>query len=203
METETEVETLETDTRASYGIWRIKLKWYLEICIRYQQIKILHWFWWWLVLLVLLPDYKFPDSVEEVKVLDSQHHHGHGRWMKSTMMKRIGEHVYHQLKTGLGRLFMKRHFFFLCYRLVPWHFMRFSTLPKRMVSRFIQKYGRITGYLLPGLLLCWYIILSTAGVNYIFHWMEPTLFNPDHENYDPIIANKSGWLNTTGFLSVP
>src|SRR5690606_22317142 len=59
----------------------------------------------------------------------------------------------------------------------------------------------ITGYLLPGsIIMLILFVLSTSGITHIFHWMDSTLFDPNHENYDAIIANKSGWLNTTGFL---
>ena len=59
----------------------------------------------------------------------------------------------------------------------------------------------ITYYLLPGALIVIAIALAShfIGHNNIFIWMNENLVNPDHEDYDKIIDNKSGFLNVTGF----
>jgi hypothetical protein len=59
----------------------------------------------------------------------------------------------------------------------------------------------ITYYLLPGALIVIAIALAShfIGHNNIFIWMNENLVNPDHEDYDKLIDNKSGFLNITGF----
>ena len=44
------------------------------------------------------------------------------------------------------------------------------------------------------------LLVSVFHGNHIFHWMDPELVNPESDDYDKLIANKSGWLNTTRFL---
>lgn len=144
-----------------------------------------------------------PDSVEEVKVLlDSQHHHGHGQVDEVHHDEARYEHVYHQLKNRPWSAIYVAAFFFFMLSLGTLAFYAIQHAAQAGWSPVLFRVMEgITGYLLPGsIIMLILLILSTAGVTHIFHWMEPTLFNPDHENYDPIIANKSGWLNTTGFL---
>lgn len=44
------------------------------------------------------------------------------------------------------------------------------------------------------------LLLSVFDVNSIFHWMNPDLFDPEHADYDSLIAGKQGYLNTPFFL---
>ena len=59
----------------------------------------------------------------------------------------------------------------------------------------------ITAYLPVGSIIMLILLaLSVSHVNHIFHWMDPDLVNPESANYDKLIAGKSGWLNSTGFM---
>ncbi len=51
----------------------------------------------------------------------------------------------------------------------------------------------ITGYLLPGSIIM-LILLALSGFhfNHIFHWMADGITDPTSENYDKLIAGKSG-----------
>ncbi len=56
----------------------------------------------------------------------------------------------------------------------------------------------ITSYVLPGGL----IVLAIAFVadSHLFVWLKDGVTEVGHENYDKLIAGKSGWLNKTGFF---
>lgn len=56
----------------------------------------------------------------------------------------------------------------------------------------------ITSYVLPGGL----IVLAIAFVadSHLFVWLKEGTTTVGHENYDALVAGKSGWLNKTGFF---
>ncbi|EDP72459.1 hypothetical protein FBALC1_15197 [Flavobacteriales bacterium ALC-1] len=56
----------------------------------------------------------------------------------------------------------------------------------------------ITSYVLPGGL----IVLAIAFVadSHLFIWLREGTTTVGHENYDALVAGKSGWLNKTGFF---
>jgi len=56
----------------------------------------------------------------------------------------------------------------------------------------------ITSYVLPGGL----IVLAIAFVadSHLFVWLKEGVTEVGHENYDKLVAGKSGWLNKTGFF---
>ncbi|MEF3078522.1 quinol:cytochrome C oxidoreductase [Winogradskyella poriferorum] len=56
----------------------------------------------------------------------------------------------------------------------------------------------ITSYVLPGGL----IVLAIAFVadSHLFVWLKDGVTEVGHENYDKLVAGKSGWLNKTGFF---
>jgi len=60
----------------------------------------------------------------------------------------------------------------------------------------------ITAYVLPGALIVLGIALAShyIGHDNIFVWMNENITNPNHEDYDKLIDNKSGFLNITGFI---
>ena len=43
------------------------------------------------------------------------------------------------------------------------------------------------------------LIAATMGWNHIYHWMDDTLYDPAHPNYDPIMAGKTAFLNKPFF----
>ena len=59
----------------------------------------------------------------------------------------------------------------------------------------------ITSYLLPGSIIFFIVlVLSGMHMNHMFTWMNPDVVNPEHADYDKIIAGKAGYLNVTAFL---
>ncbi|TGV00925.1 quinol:cytochrome C oxidoreductase [Flavivirga rizhaonensis] len=56
----------------------------------------------------------------------------------------------------------------------------------------------MTAYLLPGALIV--VAIAMFSGDHIFVWMNENMTNPDHADYDKLVAGKSGWLNKTGFL---
>ncbi|MDE0599340.1 MAG: quinol:cytochrome C oxidoreductase [Dokdonia donghaensis] len=59
----------------------------------------------------------------------------------------------------------------------------------------------ITGYLLPGSIIM-FVLLALSGFhfNHMFHWMADGITDPVSDNYDKLIAGKSGWLNVPWLL---
>ncbi|MEL4456072.1 quinol:cytochrome C oxidoreductase [Lutimonas vermicola] len=59
----------------------------------------------------------------------------------------------------------------------------------------------ISAFILPGsILLFVFLLLSAFHMNHIYVWMAEGTFDVTSENYDAIIAGKSWWLNTPGWL---
>lgn len=59
----------------------------------------------------------------------------------------------------------------------------------------------ITAYLLPGSIIFFLLlVLSGMHMNHLFTWMAEGVTDPKSENYDAIIAGKSGFLNVPFFL---
>ena len=56
----------------------------------------------------------------------------------------------------------------------------------------------ITYYVLPGALIV--LAIALIGGEHIFIWMREGTTEIGHENYDKLVAGKSGFLNKTGFL---
>ncbi len=53
-------------------------------------------------------------------------------------------------------------------------------------------------YFIPfaGVVLIIIMLLNVMHYGHLFHWMDPTLVDPDHANFDVIIYEKSKYLNT-------
>jgi hypothetical protein len=61
----------------------------------------------------------------------------------------------------------------------------------------------VTSYVLPGSIIFIIILVLTAlhfNDNHMFTWMAEGVSDPKHENYDHIIAGKTGFLNVPFFL---
>lgn len=60
----------------------------------------------------------------------------------------------------------------------------------------------ITAYVLPGTLIVLGIAVASHyfGHDNLFVWMNEDLTTPGHEDYDKLVAGKSGFLNMTGFI---
>lgn len=59
----------------------------------------------------------------------------------------------------------------------------------------------ITAYLpIASIIILVLLLISALHYNHIFHWMDPELVREGSDDYDKLIANKSGWLNPKGFI---
>ena len=61
----------------------------------------------------------------------------------------------------------------------------------------------ITAYVLPGSIIFFVLLVLASfhfGHNHMFTWMAEGVADPKHENYDAIIAGKTGFLNVPSFL---
>ncbi len=56
----------------------------------------------------------------------------------------------------------------------------------------------ITSYVLPGGLLV--LAIAFVADSHLFVWLKEGVTEVGHENYDKLVAGKSGWLNKTGFF---
>ncbi|APY08714.1 quinol:cytochrome C oxidoreductase [Winogradskyella sp. J14-2] len=56
----------------------------------------------------------------------------------------------------------------------------------------------ITSYVLPGGLIV--LAIAFAADSHLFVWLKEGVTEVGHENYDKLVAGKSGWLNKTGFF---
>lgn len=147
-----------------------------------------------------------PGSHEEVvEILAQQEsHHGHDTAMAEVHHHDDAhiEHVYHQLQNKPWAAVYVAAFFFFMIALGALAFYAIQHASQAGWSPVLFRVMEgVTGYLLPGSIIMLVLLtISTLHFNHIFHWMNPDLFNPEHEKYDALVANKSGWLNSTGFL---
>ncbi|MBN4070106.1 quinol:cytochrome C oxidoreductase [Olleya sp. AH-315-F22] len=112
------------------------------------------------------------------------------------------EHVQHQIENRPWAALYVAAFFFMMIALGVLAFYGIQRASQAGWSPVLFRVMEgITYYLLPGALIVIAIALAShfIGHNNIFIWMNENLVNPDHEDYDKIIDNKSGFLNVTGF----
>ncbi len=66
---------------------------------------------------------------------------------------------------------------------------------------FKRVWESISMFLIIGIPLMLLIGVTVAlHMNHLYHWADPTMIDPTHENYDTIIAGKSGFLNTKWYI---
>ena len=148
-----------------------------------------------------------PSSKEEVKeMLASHHDDSHGTQVETTDTHADNEahvtHVYHQVQNRPWSAVYVAAFFFFMIALGVLAFYAIQIASQAGWSPVLFRVMEgITAYLLPGsLIVLLLLLLSSFHVNHIFHWMDANLINPEHEDYDALIAGKSGWLNPVAFI---
>lgn len=60
----------------------------------------------------------------------------------------------------------------------------------------------ITAYIIPGTISI-IVLLFISGIlhwNHLFHWMDPNLIIPGHDDFDKLTYGKKAWLNVPWFL---
>lgn len=148
-----------------------------------------------------------PSSKEEVKEMLASHHgDGHGTHADTADTHADDEahieHVYHQVQNRPWSAIYVAAFFFFMIALGALAFYAIQNAAQAGWSPVLFRVMEgVTAYLLPGsLIVLLLLLLSSFHVNHIFHWMDANLINPEHEDYDALIAGKSGWLNPVTFI---
>lgn len=112
------------------------------------------------------------------------------------------EHLYHQLKNKpWSALYVACFFFFM----IGLGVTAFYAIQKAAQAGWSPGLFRvmegISSYILPGgIIMFILLLLSGLHVNHIFPWMEEGVTELGHENYDAIVAGKSGYLNVPFWL---
>jgi len=106
------------------------------------------------------------------------------------------EHVLHQYQNKPWSAFFIAALFFFMLALLALVFYAIQWVAQAGWSIVIFRVMEaITAFLLPAsLLILLFLILSTSGFNHMFVWMG------EHAADDPVLVEKSFWLNKTGFL---
>lgn len=145
-----------------------------------------------------------PKTVEDVKHM-MESHGGHGDAHVADA-EHHGEahykHVLGQLQNKpWAALYVAAFFFFMiALGVLVFYAIQFASQAGWSPVLFRVMEG-ITSYLIPGgIILFVILVLSGMHMNHLFHWMDSSLIDPASENYDSLIAGKSGWLNVPRFL---
>ncbi|MEO1031803.1 MAG: quinol:cytochrome C oxidoreductase [Bacteroidota bacterium] len=169
-------------------------------------------------------------TVEDVKVLLANEHHGHGdahgteshgndhaetahgesashgeeahgadSHAEGGHHMSHEEHVLHQIHNRpYAALYVAAFFFFMiALGVLAFYAIQYAAQAGWSPVLFRVMEG-ITSYVLPGGL----IVLAIAFVadSHLFVWLKEGVTEVGHENYDKLVAGKSGWLNKTGFF---
>lgn len=107
------------------------------------------------------------------------------------------EHVLHQLQNKPWAAVYVAGLFFMLISLGALAFYAIQQVAQAGWSPVLFRVMQgITAYLLPGSIIVFIILLlSGFHVNHLFVWMNDGVTEVGHENYDKLIAGKSGYLN--------
>ncbi|GAB5564680.1 MAG: quinol:cytochrome C oxidoreductase [Winogradskyella sp.] len=138
---------------------------------------------------------------------DAHGHHGHddahadhhGEDAAHGKLTHHEEHALHQIHNRpYSALYVGAFFFFMiALGVLAFYAIQYAAQAGWSPVLFRVMEG-ITSYVLPGGL----IVLAIAFVadSHIFIWLKEGVTVEGHENYDKLVAGKSGWLNKTGFF---
>ncbi|MGI9532900.1 quinol:cytochrome C oxidoreductase, partial [Lutimonas sp.] len=135
---------------------------------------------------------------EEASHADAGHDEGHSADEAQSHL----EHLLHQGQNRPWAAFFISAFFFLMVSVcvLVFYAIQWAAQAGWSIVLFRVMEG-ITAYILPGsILLFLFLLLSGLHMNHIYVWMAEGTFDPNSEHYDAIIAGKSWWLNTPGWL---
>ena len=107
------------------------------------------------------------------------------------------EHVFHQLQNKPWAALYVACIFFMLLSLGALAFYAIQQVAQAGWSPVLFRVMQgITAYLLPGSII-FFILLLASGLhlNHLFVWMNEGITVVGHENYDKLIAGKSGYLN--------
>jgi hypothetical protein len=147
------------------------------------------------------------QDVENILAADSHGHHDthatekHDAKAEAAHQEHL-EHVLHQLQNKPWAAVYVACLFFMLISLGVLAFYAIQQVAQAGWSPVLFRVMQgITSYLLPGSILFFLLLLlSGFHFNHLFVWMNEGVTEVGHENYDKIIAGKSGYLNVPFWL---
>ena len=159
------------------------------------------------------------ETVEDVKeLLASEAHHGdaheadahgdahgeaelHGEEAHAEEGHKMSheEHVLHQIHNRpYAALYVAAFFFFMiALGVLAFYAVQYASQAGWSPVLFRVMEG-ITSYVLPGGVIL--LIIAFVADSHLFIWLTDGMTTVGHDNYDALVAGKSGWLNKTGFF---
>ncbi len=168
--------------------------------------------------------YSAPKTIEDVEKIMASHDDGHGDETTNATNETHGdateahgdengeaahgsdvehkEHLLHQLQNRPWSALYIASFFFFMIALGTLAFYAIQHASQAGWSPVLFRVMEgITAYLpVASVIILVLLLLSALHYNHIFHWMDPELVNPESADFDKLIANKSGWLNTKSLI---
>lgn len=147
-----------------------------------------------------------PSDIEEVaEIIHAAEHHGghnHEQDAHHAHDEDHLNHVLHQLQNKPWAAFYVAALFFMLISLGVLAFYAIQQVAQAGWSPVLFRVMQgLTAYLLPGsIIFLILLVLSGLHMNHLFVWMNADLLNPEHADYDKLIAGKSGYLNVPFFL---
>ncbi|WP_299222818.1 quinol:cytochrome C oxidoreductase [uncultured Psychroserpens sp.] len=161
------------------------------------------------------------ETEEDVKELLASEHHGHGEVHATAHADETHhadadahgdeshvngghemsheEHVLHQIHNRPWAALYVAAFFFFMIALGALAFYGIQWAAQAGWSPVLFRVMEgITYYVLPGGLIV--LAIAFFADSHLFVWLKEGVTQPGHENYDALVAGKSGWLNKTGFF---
>lgn len=147
-----------------------------------------------------------PSDINEVAEIlhAAEHHHGHDHSHDAHHDHDEDHlnHVLHQLQNKPWAAFYVAALFFMLISLGVLAFYAIQQVAQAGWSPVLFRVMQgLTAYLLPGsIIFLILLVLSGMHMNHLFVWMNGDLLNPEHADYDKLIAGKAGYLNVPFFL---
>ena len=161
-----------------------------------------------------------PQTVEQVEQILAESHHGHEAHDAHAAPAHHGEDAAHADEAHDDA--HTKHLEHVLHQLQnkPWAAVYVGCIFVMLVSVGIFTFNQIqyaasvgwspvlfrvmealSSYMLPGAILFFILLVaSSTHMNHLFIWMNEGIADPNHENYDAIIAGKTGFLNVPFFL---
>ncbi len=141
-----------------------------------------------------------PTHDAHAKASHDDHGKGHGEEVDhGDDHKKHVEHVMHQIHNRPWSALYVAAFFFMMIALGVLAFYAIQIASQAGWSPVLFRVMEgITAYLLPGGLIV--LIIAFFADSHLFIWLKEGMTVEGHENYDKLVAGKSGWLNKTGFF---
>src|SRR5690606_17518705 len=160
-----------------------------------------------------------PKTVEQVEQLMKDEHHGHDNHdahvdtahadhtshadasfhedANDDVHAKHLEHVLHQLQNKPWAAVYVGCIFFMLIAVGVFTFNQIQYAASAGWSPVLFRVMEaLSAYMLPGaILFLLLLIASSSHLNHLFIWMNEGIADPNHENYDAIIAGKQGFLN--------